>query len=332
MQWESADMVGKVTPDYQLSCSGLAVFDPNYPYGLTKNELLDRCIRSARFENVRDDKQPLFMRVGDVLENPILEEACLRLGLTNPQLDIDEPLIHKTLPLAGSPDGIATATVGDESPLVVKTDLTQNIFTSNNKELRLTGDGILEAKTTRDYGDDDLPDWRGKFQAQGLMECAGLDWCAVVVLYASTDLRVYVYERDPEFSSWLEEIVTDFDERIKTRKYFEPENSIDANIIWSESVDKLVELPDEIAMKVEDIQASKRIIENAKQIIDDRETEIKALMQENDHAVTGNFQIKWGSRRYKAKPEVTKVIPATEARVVRNKTLTIKEIQNDDID
>ena len=231
MQWESVDMVGKVTPDYQLSCSGLAVFDPNYPYGLTKNELLDRCIRAARFENVRDDKQPLFMRVGDVLENPILEEACLRLGLKNPQLDIDEPLIHKTLPLAGSPDGIATATVGDESPLVVKTDLTQNIFTSKNEEVRLIGDGILEAKTTRDYGEDDLPDWRGKFQAQGLMECAGLDWCAVVVLYASTDLRVYVYERDPEFSSWLEEIVTDFDERIKTRKYFEPENSIDANII-----------------------------------------------------------------------------------------------------
>ena len=325
-------MVGKKTPDFQLSCSGLAVFDPNYPYGLTKNELLDRCIRAARFENVRDDKQPLFMRVGDVLENPILEEACLRLGLKNPQLDIDEPLIHKTLPLAGSPDGIATASEGDEPPLVVKTDLTQNIFTPSNEEVRLIGDGILEAKTTRDYGDDDLPDWRGKFQAQGLMECAGLDWCAVVVLYASTDLRVYVYERDPEFSSWLEEITTDFDERIKTRNYFEPENSLDANIIWSESVDKIVELPDDIQTKVQDIQAAKRIIENAKQIIDDSETAIKVQMQESDHAMVGDYQIKWGSRRYKAKPEVTKVIPATEARVVRNKTLTIKEIQNDDID
>ena len=31
-------MVGKKTSDNYLSGSGLAVFDPDYPYGLTPNE------------------------------------------------------------------------------------------------------------------------------------------------------------------------------------------------------------------------------------------------------------------------------------------------------
>ena len=45
-------MVGKVTPDHQLSCSALAIIDPEYPYGLSKNEILDRCIRASQFEDV----------------------------------------------------------------------------------------------------------------------------------------------------------------------------------------------------------------------------------------------------------------------------------------
>jgi len=325
-------MVGKVTPDHQLSCSALAILDPEYPYGLSKNEILDRCIRASQFEDVRSKEQPLHMRVGDVLENPILEEACLRIGLTNPRLDIDKPLVHKKLPFAGSPDGIATASLDSKKPLIVKTDLTKNIFTPDDRELKLVGDGILEAKTTRDYGEDVLPNWRGKYQAQGLMECASLSWCAVVVLYQSTDLRIFVFERDPEFKKWLEETVIDFDRRVREQDYYEPESSLDANIIWSEAYDSLVELPDEVESKIEDIQAAKRIIENSKQIIDDSEKAIKVAMQENEHATVGKYQIKWGSRNYKAKPEQTKVIPAKEAYTVRSKTLSIKEVQDDDID
>jgi len=325
-------MVGKVTPDHQLSCSGLAIWDEHYPYGFTKNKLLDQCIRAAQFEDVRSKEQPLHMRIGDVLENPILEEACLRLGLTNPRLDIEKPLVHSTLPFAGSPDGIASASMDAKKPLIIKTDSTQNIFTTDDKELRLLGDGILEAKTTRDWSEDELPDWRGKLQAQGLMECANLNWCAVVVLYQSTDLRIFVFERDPEFKKWLEETVTDFDRRVKEEDYFEPEHSLDANIIWSSSYDSLVELPDEVESKVEDIQAAKRIIENSKQIIDDSEKAIKVAMQENEHATVGNYQVKWGSINYKAKPEQTKVIPAKEAYTIRKKTLSIKEVQYDNID
>ena len=84
-----------------------------------------------------------------------------------------------------------------------------------------------------------------------------------------------------DFKKWLEETVTDFDRRVKEEDYFEPEHSLDANIIWSSSYDSLVELPDEVESKVEDIQAAKRIIENSKQIIDDSEKAIKVAMEEN---------------------------------------------------
>jgi hypothetical protein len=99
-------MVGKVTPDHQLSCSGLAIWDEHYPYGFTKNKLLDQCIRAGQFEDVRSKEQPLHMRIGDVLENPILEEACLRLGLTNPRLDIENPWCIVHCPLRVHPMGL----------------------------------------------------------------------------------------------------------------------------------------------------------------------------------------------------------------------------------
>ena len=325
-------MVGKVTPDNQLSCSALAIFDENYPYGLTKNELLDRCIRATKGENVRSNNQPLHMRTGDVLENPILQEACTRLGLTNVRLDIAEPLVHATLPFAGSPDGMARASTDRKNPIVIKSDPSKNIFTPNDKEVKLVGDGILEAKCTRDWAEDELPKWRGKDQAQGLCECADLDWYVVVVLYSSTDLRIFVFQRDPEFKTWLEETVIDFDRRVKEEDYYTPEDSNDANIIWSNAYDSLVELPNEMSSKLEDIQSAKRIIENAKQIIDDSETAIKVAMQENEHATVSKYQVRWGSRKYKAKAEQTKVIPASAARIVRNKTLTIKEVEYDDND
>ena len=55
-------------------------------------------------------------------------------------------------------------------------------------------------------------------------------------------------------------------------------------------------------------------------------------MQENEHATVSKYQVRWGSRKYKAKAEQTKVIPASAARIVRNKTLTIKEVEYDDND
>lgn len=318
-------MVGKKTSDNYLSGSGLAVFDPDYPYGLTPIELLDRCIRARKGENVRDDNQKSFMRIGDVLENPLLDEACLRLGLTNVRLNIEAPLHHSTLPISGSVDGIATA--GVIEALVVGPDSEKGIYTPDNKYLQLKGDGILECKVTRDFGEEELPNWRGKWQAMAYMEMAQLTWCAVCVLYNSTDFKIFVFERDPEFSKWFEETVTDFERRVKEEDYYEPKNSLDVNIVYPTSYDEMVELPYELVENLDEICHANNIIKNLKKDIDDHEKVIKAYMADKKHAVVGNYRVTWGSRTYKERPE--RVVAKKESYTIRSKTIQIKEAKNE---
>lgn len=321
-------MTGKKTPDDQMSGSILARFSPDFPYGQTINDALDRCIRARKGENVRNDFQSSIMRMGDVLENPVLVECCTRLNLSNARLDIETPLTHPTLRMNGSPDGIATA--GVDKPIVVGTDAEKGIYTLNDTYLYLEGDGILECKVTRDWADDVLPNWRGKWQAMAYAEMLGLSWCAVVVLYQSTDLRIFVFERDPEWVKWFEKTVIDFERRIVEEDYYNPANSVDCNTIWPTiEYDELIELDDELILFFEEIKAAKDVIKEKKQTIDDCETVIKSHMKENKNATCGNFRATWGSRTYKAKPE--RIVPAKESYTIRSKVVTIKEFDNESV-
>jgi hypothetical protein len=60
--------------------------------------------------------------------------------------------------------------------------------------------------------------------------------------------------------------------------------------------------------------------------ISEAEAELKNMMQTNGMAIAGQYQIKWGMRAYKAQPE--KVVPAKDAYVVRQSTLTVKKVSN----
>jgi predicted phage-related endonuclease len=320
-------MVGKVTDDQFASCSGYATLRGLNPYK-TRNELLNEKIRARAGENVRFDKQPSFMRMGDVLENTVLDEACLRLNLTNVRLNIDKPLIHDTLPIQGSPDGIASIDLHES--VAVRTDQDNCIFTPNDKILRLKGDGILECKITSAFPEDVLPAWRGVYQVLANMECANLTWGAVVVLYQSVHLKIFIFERDENWVKEFESAVIDFERRIQEEDYYDVENSIDCNIVYPQDVEDTVEIDSSLEHHFSEIKAGKNLIKNTQQTIQDHETIIKAHMQENKYALCGSHTATWGSRTFKATDE--KIVPAKEARTVRSKTLQIKEVENYGLD
>lgn len=320
-------MVGKVTDDLIASCSVYATLRGLNPYK-TRNELLNEKIRANAGENIRFDKQSSVMRMGDVLENTILDEACLRLNLTSIRLNIDKPLIHERLPIQGSPDGIASA--GIEKPLLVRTDYDKCIYTVNDEVLHLKGDGILECKATSAFPEDVLPSWRGKDQLLANMECANLTWGAVVVLYQTVHLKIFVFERDENWVKEFEPAILDFQRRIEEKDYYEAENSLDFNIVYPEDLDDTIELEDDLEHHFSEILHAKSLIKNAQQTIQDHEAVIKEHMKENKYALCGSHRATWGSRTFKATDE--KIVPAKEARTIRSKTLTIKEDENYGLD
>jgi len=314
-------MVGKVTDDGGASSSGAPTILGNNPYK-SRNELLNEKIRARAGENIRLDEQPSHMRMGDVLENTVLDEACLRMGLDNVRLNIAEPLIHERLPIQGSPDGIASA--GANNSIVIRTDYDKCIFTPDNDILQLKGDGILECKCTSAFPEDVLPAWRGKDQLFANMECANMTWGAVVVLYQSVFLKIFVYTRNEDWVKRFESAVIDFERRIVEQDYYDPESSGDCDILYPYSVDETIELEDDLEHHFSEILHANSLIKNAQQTKKDHEAVIKAHMKEKKRAICGNYVGDWGEIHYKAKDET--IVPAKEARVVRKKTINIKEV------
>ena len=313
-------MVGKVTDDGSLSASGVSALLGNNPYK-TRTELLDEKIKARAGENIRLDEQPSLMRMGDVLENTVLDEACLRMGLDNVRLNIAEPLIHERLPIQGSPDGIASA--GVNNSIVIGTDYDKCIFTPDSDIVQLKGDGILECKCTSAFPEDVLPAWRGKDQLLANMECANMTWGAVVVLYQSVHLKIFVFTRDEDWVKRFEPAVIDFERRIVEQDQYDPESSEDCDILYPYDAEETVELEEDLEHHFSEILHAKSLIKNAQHSIKDHEAIIKAQMQENKHAICGRHRATWGSRSFKAQPE--KIVPAKEAYTIRSKTLSIKE-------
>ena len=104
----------------------------------------------------------------------------------------------------------------------------------------------------------------------------------------------------------------------------------DTQIIFPEPVKaKEIELNDDAASTYldliytadEQIKALSKAKENA-------QIKVQELMGDAEIGFNKNYQVKWGSTTYKAQPE--KIVPAKEARTVRNKTLRIKKIEHEE--
>ena len=169
-------MVGKVTPNDQLSASEIPVLMGASKFK-TVNELL-----KEKMDIISGIEPPFIsnesMDWGNTLEETILVQACKRLGLDVKDLTTKhpKPYFHKDLPFACSLDGDVK---GNDS--IIMTDLDKGIICVNEDEIRLEGVGVVEAKLTAHEVEsaDSLPLYRGPLQLQMQMDTVGATWGAV---------------------------------------------------------------------------------------------------------------------------------------------------------
>jgi predicted phage-related endonuclease len=310
-------MVGKKTRYDQASCSTLPYIKGISQYQ-SRNEWLDTAIKASEGEMPKQTPQLMLQRMGDILEPVLCEEAKNILGLESVKVDYEEPVLHPTLPLAGSLDATGVA-----HELTFKNGDLDYVIIPEQETIVLDGPGVIECKATRNASTNDLEEWRGVLQAKGLMECTGYSWAAVIVLWQSTDFKIYLYSRKPEFQQELQSLVLDFDHRVKHKEYYPPSSSADANIVYKNVNKDIITLEREADLICEAILNKKEHIKLLNEDIDKFEVMLKDLIQDADGGQTNEHTIMWPMINYKAQPE--KITPAKEARQVRAKTLRIKK-------
>lgn len=134
-------MVGKLTPDDIVTASRVPVLLGLSPYK-TPNELLKEAIEAAAGNPPSRLPQTEQMRLGDLLEGPILMEAAYRLDLDEIITNIDEAVYHPDLPLASSLDGQG------RGGIVFEHDPANGIYVPQGGAVDTHGMGNLEAKNT----------------------------------------------------------------------------------------------------------------------------------------------------------------------------------------
>ena len=131
----------------------------------------------------------------------------------------------------------------------------------------------------------------------------------------------------------IRDAILDFERRRKTGEYYPWVGMGDAVLCHSTTDGKLPPLdldPDDTdaMIALEQLVLAKRKLSDAEEDIEDAQMTLMERMGNHETAfgMVGNQRVmlKWPMRKYRAQPE--KIVPAKEARTVRQKTLTIKEI------
>jgi predicted phage-related endonuclease len=317
-------MVGKVTPDDMASASLLPSILGINKYA-SPNDALLGCIDAIE-GRPRPDIGNEAMSWGNTMEPIILKEAALRLGLDNLDLSHDRAYFHQFWRLACSLDGTALG-----RGQLIEHDPEHGICVLGANSITLDGLGVLEAKLTGSNVEDQPPLWRGPVQLQAQMAITGSTWGAVATLYRGVEMRIYLFAPHEVTLKAIEQAVSDFERRLtvyretKTIDYYPPIDSADANRTWplAKEQDDPLWLPGSDENLILDLLNEKAKIKTAENEISRLEKEIKAKMQEAPCARVGSYEIRWPMRHYQAKAAYT--VPASEARSVRQSTLTIKE-------
>ena len=319
-------MVGKVTPNDQLSASEVPVLMGASKF-MTVNELLKQKMDViSGIEPPFKENESMFW--GNTLETTILNESCARLGLGNPKTTHLKPYFHKSIPIACSLDGTVT---GDNRTIM--TDIEKGVVCVNGDEIVLNGMGVVEAKLTAHEVESahDLPLYRGPLQLQMQMDITGAKWGAVCVLYKGTTLKTFVYQRDEEVIARIHEAVIDFQRRLDKYKtndeteWYDMESTKEAASIFDEAEKTEIEL-DEAVEDVNKIIELRELHADIEEQIKNHELRIMNLMRDNQYALVGQHKVSWPMINYKGTPE--KVVPARPPRTVRQSKLRIRSIDN----
>ena len=316
-------MVGKLTPDNQLSVSRLPALLNASPWE-TQNELLEQFISIDEGNPPKQIPQNEPMELGDFFEPMILRKAAERLGLTNVETDITVPYQHDFLPLAASLDGTG---VGKGSVIA---NWDKGIYVPQGGAIDIEGVGLIEAKLTSARPEEIPAAHRGRYQLQGQMMCTGYKWGCIAVLYQSTTLRLFVYQADEVVQRRIREAVIDFENRRKNIDKYPVVSPADGVAAYGrvDADAPPLELEGDDAMWVDHLMTAKASKAMAEREIDIATAALMDKMGSHDTAFAsvGNrrVQVKWPTRKMRAQPE--KVTPAKPETVMRQKTLTLKEI------
>jgi len=319
----TAEAVGKLTPDYEISCSLLEpLITGQNPYQ-TRNQILENCHKALKGEDIRIPTNN-YMEVGNVLEKPVAELASKRIGLLDIQLVVEEAVRHKKVTLNGSIDCIGVA-----DNLFITKDVEKGFYCpelEDGEGIKLNGKGIVEIKVTNAPLSESLPTYRGVIQVKGLMAISEFSWAVVCVLNGS-DLRMYFYQRNEQWEQEvLEPTVIDFNNRVANLDWYDPFDTKEAGYITPQDNGESTELTKQDQVQIDNIVAWEAQIKNLKDNIEEAKKSIMMSMKDAKEGYSESHKVVWQTVNYKAQPE--KVVPAKEAYTSRR--FSIKELPKKD--
>ena len=319
----TAEAVGKLTPDYEISCSLLEpLITGQNPYQ-TSNQVLENCHKALKGEDIRIPTNN-YMEVGNVLEKPVAELAAKRIGLLDIQLVVEEAVRHNKVTLNGSIDCIGVA-----DNLFITKDVEKGFYCpelEDGEGIKLNGKGIVEIKVTNAPLSESLPPYRGVIQVKGLMAITEFMWSVVCVLNGS-DLRMYFYQRNEQWEKdVLEPTVIDFNNRIAHCDWYDPFDTKEAGYITPQDNGESTELTKQDQVQIDNIVAWEAQIKNLKDNIEEAKKSIMLSMKDAKEGYSESHKVVWQTVNYKAQPE--KVVPAKEAYTSRR--FSIKELPKKD--
>ena len=319
----TAEAVGKLTPDYEISCSLLEpLITGQNPYQ-TRNQVLENCHKALKGEDIRIPTNN-YMEVGNVLEKPVAELASKRIGLLDIQLVVEEAVRHKKVTLNGSIDCIGVA-----DNLFITKDVEKGFYCpelEDGEGIKLNGKGIVEIKVTNAPLSESLPTYRGVIQVKGLMAISEFSWAVVCVLNGS-DLRMYFYQRNEQWEQEvLEPTVIDFNNRVANLDWYDPFDTKEAGYITPQDNGESTELTKQDQVQIDNIVAWEAQIKNLKDNIEEAKKSIMMSMKDAKEGYSESHKVVWQTVNYKAQPE--KVVPAKEAYTSRR--FSIKELPKKD--
>lgn len=291
-------MVGKLTWYRATSSITCALFDRAKFFD--KHGCLKKAIEEKNGTLVDDFVQTNRQATGDLLEPVLITEAAKRLGIEELEAEVDYAIKHPTLPLQASLDGRCKAV-----NLKVTHDPDNGIYVVGHDELILNGDIPIECKCSSDFPSvDEPPKYLGVDQLHTSMNILQADYGILIVLYQSTDLRIYVYKKDADFGNKLAEVVLDFDRRVDEEDYYPPEKPEHAVTIFSNADDESEKILDAETVDVIDtILALKDTQKLAKEKQDELMIDLMMSMGNHSKARAANYVLEW------------KTLPAREAKV-----------------
>jgi len=313
-------MVGKLTEGKDIMSASRAANAFGKGKYKSKQRQLQENIREVHgVYNVFD--QNTAMELGDFFEEGIIRYAAKKMGLADVQTEFPEAFVHPFFPVECSLDGTAMA-----DSLTIENNPEMGIYVPDHEHITINGKGIIECKLTRDYLKNYPEDWRGWIQLKTQVEITSCSWGMLVVFsHNANEIRYFFYERDPAFSEELRVLADDWQKRVKTETYFDPETSDDAYAMFedmpvAEDVLEMNEGFTSMIARQQNIEAEIKELEKEK---DQIQTTLMQKIGNHEKAICGDYSLDWGYINYKATE--ARMTEAKPARSVRRKMVRIKE-------